>query len=68
MAFTIVEELATGFKTVEGPLYDGQGSLYFTDNPNGHIWKLDVNTLENSLFREKTGGANGLAYDAGGVC
>jgi sugar lactone lactonase YvrE len=58
-----VEELASGFDTVEGPLYDRQGSLFFTDIPNEHIWKLNVTTLKKSLFRERTGGANGLAFD-----
>lgn len=61
-----LEELASGFSTVEGPLYDGQGSLYFTDIPNEHIWKLDVKTLKKTLFRDNTGGANGLAYDSKG--
>lgn len=61
-----LEELATGFETVEGPLCDGKGSLYFTDIPNEHIWKLDVVTLEKSLFRDNTGGANGLAFDSRG--
>lgn len=61
-----VEPLASGFITVEGPLYDRKGSLYFTDIPNEHIWKLNVKTLEKSLFRDQTGGANGLAFDSKG--
>lgn len=61
-----LEELASGFETVEGPLYDGRGSLFFTDIPNQHIWKLDVTTLEKTLFRANTGGANGLAFDREG--
>ena len=61
-----LEQLATGFVTVEGPLYDGKGHLYFTDIPNERIWKLDVATLQKSLFRQNTGGANGLAFDAKG--
>ncbi len=61
-----LEQLASGFITVEGPLYDGRGSLYFTDIPNEHIWKLDVRTLKRTLFRNETGGANGLAYDSAG--
>jgi gluconolactonase len=62
----ILEKLATGFETVEGPLYDGAGKLYFTDIPNQHIWVLDVETLDKTLFREQTGGANGLAFDSKG--
>lgn len=26
-----VEEIASGFETVEGPLHDGKGTLFFTD-------------------------------------
>ena len=61
-----LEEIASGFETVEGPLYDGKGNLFFTDIPNQHIWKLEVTSLEKTLFRDNTGGANGLAFDAEG--
>lgn len=61
-----LERIATGFETVEGPVCDGKGALYFTDIPNEHIWKLDSATLERELFGEDTGGANGLAFDREG--
>ncbi len=61
-----LEVLASGFETVEGPVLDGKGNLYFTDIPNEHIWKLDVRTEHRTLFRERTGGANGLAFDSAG--
>ena len=48
---------------MEGPLYDGKGHLIFTDIPNQHIWKLNLKTLDTTLFRDETGGANGLAFD-----
>ena len=58
-----LEKLASGYDTVEGPLYDGRGHLLFTDIPNQRIWQLNLKTLEPSLFRDETGGANGLAFD-----
>ena len=61
-----LEKLASGYETVEGPLYDGKGHLLFTDIPNQRIWRLDLKTLETTLFREETGGANGLAFDLRG--
>ena len=61
-----LEKLASGYETVEGPLYDGKGHLLFTDIPNQHIWKLNLKTLDTTLFRDETGGANGLAFDLQG--
>ena len=61
-----LEKLSSGYETVEGPLYDGKGHLLFTDIPNQHIWKLNLKTLDTTLFRDETGGANGLAFDLAG--
>ena len=61
-----LEKLASGYETVEGPLYDGKGHLLFTDIPNQHIWKLNLKTLDTTLFMDDTGGANGLAFDLTG--
>lgn len=55
-----------GYDSVEGPLYDRKGSLYFTDIPNEKIRKLDIKTLKTRLFRDQTGGANRLAFDSQG--
>mgnify|MGYP001179081334 CR=1 FL=1 len=61
-----LEKLASGYDTVEGPLYDGKGHLLFTDIPNQRIWQLNLKSLEPTLFRDETGGANGLAFDLRG--
>ena len=61
-----LEKLASGYETVEGPLYDGKSHLLFTDIPNQRIWQLNLKTLETTLFRDETGGANGLAFDLRG--
>ena len=45
-----LEKLASGYETVEGPLYDGKGHLLFTDIPNQRNWQLTLNTLDNCLL------------------
>jgi gluconolactonase len=65
-----VEKLAGGFAFTEGPAADRQGNIYFSDIPNNRIlkWSLGVRPLEGKLstFRENSGGANGLYFDAKG--
>jgi gluconolactonase len=60
-----VEKLAGDFKFTEGPAVDSKGNVYFSDIPNNriHRWSLDGKL---STFREKSGGANGLFFDAKG--
>ena len=60
-----VEKLAGDFKFTEGPARDREGNIYFTDIPNAHIhkWSLEGKL---SVFRENSGGANGLYFDASG--
>jgi gluconolactonase len=59
-----VQKLHGGFSFTEGPAWDGEESLYFTDIPNEriHIWKDG----KLSTFREKSGRANGLYFDLDG--
>lgn len=58
-------KLAGGFRFTEGPAADKEGNVYFTDIPNQriHVW-----TTEGKLetFRENSGNANGLYFDAQG--
>lgn len=60
-----VQKLAGDFRFTEGPAADAKGNVYFTDIPNNRIlkWSLD-GTL--SVFREDSGGANGLYFDKDG--
>jgi gluconolactonase len=37
-----VERLAGGFEFLEGPTCDGEGNLFFTDQPNDRILKWSV--------------------------
>ncbi|RYG05228.1 MAG: hypothetical protein EOO02_04255, partial [Chitinophagaceae bacterium] len=46
--------ISSQFKFTEGPAADRAGNIYFTDQPNNTIWKVDTkNNL--SLFMDKAG-------------
>ena len=60
-----VEKLAGGFKFTEGPAVDGDGNVFFTDQPNNRIYKWSVDG-ELSIFHEEPGRANGLYFDKDG--
>jgi gluconolactonase len=58
-----VTRLATGFRFTEGPAVAPNGDIYFSDIPNEriHIWSANGGL---STFRENSGRANGLLFDA----
>jgi gluconolactonase len=58
-------KLHGGFKFTEGPAADKDGNLYFTDIPEEKIYKVDPQG-KLSVFREKSGHANGLMVNAKG--
>ncbi|MCF7958120.1 MAG: SMP-30/gluconolactonase/LRE family protein [Phycisphaerae bacterium] len=60
-----VQKLAGDFKFTEGPAADKMGNVFFTDIPNNriHKWSLDGKL---SIYRENSGGANGLFFDKKG--
>ncbi len=60
-----VEKLAGGFQFTEGPACDAEGNVYFSDIPNERIHKWSVDS-KLTIFRENSGGANGLFFDAKG--
>ncbi len=59
-----VKRLADGMKFTEGPVADGKGDVYYSDIPNNRIMKWDGKA--NSVWRENSGGANGLKIDKDG--
>ena len=64
-AGTKVERLAGGFEFLEGPTCDGEGNLFFTDQPNDRILKWSMaGTL--STFLQPAGRANGMYFDPSG--
>lgn len=58
-----VEQVATGFGFVEGPVWHPDGYLLFSDIPNNRIHKLRPDG-QVSVYREPSGNSNGLTFDA----
>ena len=62
-----VEQVATGFRWVEGPVYFPEGGyLLFSDIPNNKIMKFDEKTGKTTVFRDKANYANGNTRDRQG--
>ena len=58
--------VATSIAFTEGPACDAQGNLYFTDIVNNRIMLLEAGARYYRTFREPSGRANGLLFDAQG--
>lgn len=50
------------FTFTEGPATDAEGNIFFTDQPNNHIWKYQTDG-ELVLFLEDAGRSNGMFFD-----
>lgn len=62
-----VEQLVTGLRWAEGPVWFGDGRfLLVSDIPNDRILRWDETSGATSVFRAPAGHANGLARDAQG--
>ena len=59
-----VKKLADGFKFTEGPAQGPDGKIYFTDIPNERIMVFDPESEKTTVYREKSGKANGLWWTA----
>jgi gluconolactonase len=58
------KKLAGDMKFTEGPVADGKGKIYYSDIPANRIMVWDGK--ENKVWREDSGGANGLKVDKDG--
>jgi gluconolactonase len=61
-----LNKVQSGFTFTEGPAADADGNVYFTDIPNEHILKWTWSDGKISVYKEKSGQANGLIFDAKG--
>ncbi len=62
-----VEQLSTGFRWAEGPVWFGDGRyLLFSDIPNNRILRWDDTTGATSVFRAPANNANGHTRDRQG--
>lgn len=55
------ELVSEGHQFTEGPAVNPDGELFFTDLEGSKIWRVSTSG-ETSLFKENTGGTNGLAF------
>lgn len=64
---TSVEQLATGMRWAEGPVWFGDGRfLLFSDIPNNRMLRWDETTGVTSVYRAPSNNANGQARDRQG--
>lgn len=59
------ELVSEGHKLTEGPAVDREGNVFFTDIPNNRIHKIGLDG-KVSVFKEDSGGANGLMFGPDG--
>jgi gluconolactonase len=60
-----LEKLSGEFKFTEGPTCDGDGNVFFTDQPNNRIMKWSVDG-KLTTFLQPAGRANGMYFDPKG--
>lgn len=60
------ELVSSGHKFTEGPAVDPNGDVYFSDIPNNRIHKISHATGKVTLFKQDTGGVNGLMFGPDG--
>jgi gluconolactonase len=60
------ELLSEGHRFTEGPSADRDGNVYFTDVPNNRIHRIDHATGRVSVFKDDTGGADGMMFGPDG--
>lgn len=56
------EEVSRNHKFTEGPAVNRNGDVYFTDIPNNKIWRIEHASGKATIFKENSGGANGLMF------
>ena len=62
---TALEALAWGYGLIEGPCCDQQGNLYFSDVPNGGVYRLAPDgSVETAIPKRR--GVGGIALHADG--
>ncbi len=59
------ELVSEGHKFTEGPAVDKQGNVFFSDIPNNRIHRIGVDG-KVTVFKEDTGGVNGLMFGPDG--
>lgn len=56
----------SGYSFTEGPAVDAEGNVYFTDQPNDHIYRWSAEDGKVTLFMEGAKRSNGMYFDKSG--
>jgi sugar lactone lactonase YvrE len=59
--------LASGFGSIEGPAIDDAGGLYFSDVPNGGVYRLSPNGLVETIVPRRKGVGGIVLHADGGI-
>jgi sugar lactone lactonase YvrE/enterochelin esterase-like enzyme len=60
------ELVSQGHRFTEGPSVDKAGNVFFTDVPNARIHRIDHATGAATVWKENTGGADGMMFGPDG--
>jgi gluconolactonase len=60
------EQMSAGHGFTEGPSVDKDGNVFFTDVRNDKIHRIEHATGKVTLFKDQSGGANGLMFGSDG--
>lgn len=60
------EEMSAGHGFTEGPAVDQDGNVFFTDVRNDKIHRIDHASGKVTVFKEASGGANGMMFGGDG--
>jgi gluconolactonase len=58
-----VERLAYDLETAEGPVWDSQGKLFFTEISGNQVHEYTLETGAFRAIKHDSDGANGMAFD-----
>lgn len=61
-----LEKAGSGYSFTEGPAVDAEGNVYFTDQPNDHIYRWSAEDSKVTLFMEGAKRSNGMYFDKSG--
>jgi xylono-1,5-lactonase len=59
--------LASGFGSIEGPAIDDEGGLYFSDVPNGGVYRLSPNGQVETIVPRRKGVGGIVLHADGGI-
>ena len=59
-------QAGSGYTFTEGPAVDAEGNVYFTDQPNDHIYRWSAEDGSITLFMEGAKRSNGMYFDKSG--